>query len=215
MPLSGQPGERVAAPALERAALDRPARVAHEVYEEAQIMQAQEPDAEDLLLVHEMADVGAAELPAGGAAAMLVERAGVALEPGVPEIEPPLPRQRASRPSRARRQHAVEHVDAFRDDLDDAFGITDPHEVARLAGRQAAGSVARRLEHRGAVFADGEPADRVAVEVERDELLARAPSELGVEAALCDREAQLARRAVEVALLLRPERRPPHRALEL
>src|SRR3954466_14801271 len=114
MPLSGQPGERVAAPALERAALDRPARVAHEVDEEAQIMQAQQPDAEDLLLAHEVTDVGAAEAPAGGAAAVLVEGARVALEAGVPEIEPALPGQRASRPRRARRQDAVEHVDPFR-----------------------------------------------------------------------------------------------------
>src|SRR3954453_14486604 len=106
MPLLGQPGKRVPAPALERAALDRPARVAHEVDEEAQIMQAQEPDAEDLLLVHEVPDVRTAEAPASGAAAVLVERAGIALEPGVPEVEPPLPCQCAARPCRARRQHA-------------------------------------------------------------------------------------------------------------
>src|SRR4051794_14042315 len=103
MLLLGQAGERVPAPALERAALDCPARVAHEVDEEAQIMQAEEADAEDLLLVHQVPDVGAAEAPAGGAAAVLVERAGVALETGIPEVEPSLPRQRASRSRRARR----------------------------------------------------------------------------------------------------------------
>src|SRR3954462_12926512 len=118
MPFLGQPGERVQAPALERAALDRPARVAHEVNEEAQIMQAQQADAEDLLLVHEVPDVRAAEAPAREAAAVLVERAGVALEAGVPEIEPSLPRQRAARPRRAGREDAVEHVDSSRDHLD-------------------------------------------------------------------------------------------------
>ena len=58
-------------------------------------------------------------------------------------------------------------------------------------------------------------ADRVAVEVERDELLRRALAKLAVEAALRDREAELARRARQVALALGPERRPAHRLLEL
>src|SRR3954468_3754267 len=125
MPLLGQPGKRVQAPALERAALDRPARVAHEVNEEAQIMQAQQADAEDLLLVHEVPDVRAAEAPAREAAAVLVERAGAALHAGVPEIEPSLPRQRAGRPLRAGREDAVEHVGSSRDPLDDALRVAD------------------------------------------------------------------------------------------
>src|SRR3954453_13734990 len=134
-------------------------------------MQAQQADAEDLLLVHEVPDVRAAEAPARGAAAVLVERAGVALEAGVPEIEPSLPRQRAARPRRAGREDAVEHVDSSRDHLDDALRVADPHEVARSLRWQVAGRPARCLEHRGAVLADGEAADCISVEVERDELL--------------------------------------------
>ena len=53
-------------------------------------MQAQEPEAEDLLLVDEMADVGAAEPRARRAAAALVERTRIARE---------LALRRLSRPS--------------------------------------------------------------------------------------------------------------------
>ena len=73
----------------------------------------------------------------------------------------------------------------------------------------------RRVEHRRAVLADAEAADRVAVEVERDELLARARAQLVVEAALRDREAELAGGARQVALALRPERRAADGFLEL
>ena len=55
-----------------------------------------------------------------------------------------------------------------------------------------------------AVLADREAADRVAVEVELDELLGRAPPELAVGAALDDREAELAGRALGVALAAGP-----------
>ena len=44
----------------ELAALDRRARRGDEVEQEAQIMQAQQPQPEDLVLVHEVPDVGAA-----------------------------------------------------------------------------------------------------------------------------------------------------------
>ena len=72
----------------------------------------------------------------------------------------------------ARRQHAVEHVDAGLDHLEDPLGVADAHEVARLLGRQErarASAVVSNIS--AAVLADREPADRVAVEVE----LERAP----------------------------------------
>ena len=58
-------------------------------------MQTEEPQAEQLLLVDEVADVGARETLARGARAVLVQRARVAGEAGVPEVQPALPRQRA------------------------------------------------------------------------------------------------------------------------
>jgi hypothetical protein len=65
------------------------------------------------------------------------------------------------------------------------------------------------------VLPDAEAADRVGVEVERDELARRALPQLEIETALRDREAELTGRARQVALPLRPERRAAHRLLEL
>ena len=85
------------------------------------------------------------------------------------------------------------------DHLEDALGVADSHEVARLFRRAAARvtqSVVSNIER--AVLADREAADRVAVEVELEQLLDAAAAELGVGAALVDREAELARRALGV-----------------
>ena len=87
--------------------------------------------------------------------------------------------------------------------------------MARLLFGQDRRSLGSRLEHRLAVLPHAEAADRIAVEVERGELLRRAAPELAVEAALRDREAQLPGRARQAALALRPQRRPAHRLLEL
>src|SRR5579859_1861726 len=173
-----EPVERIRLPAREGATLDRLPRGGDEIEQEAQIMQAQQPQAENLLLVDEMADVRARELCARRAPAVGVERALVARETRVPEIEPSLPRQRAAGARRPRRQHAVEHVDAARDDLEHALRIADAHEVPRLLSRQERCSLRGRIEHRPAVLADAEPADRVAVEVERNEILRRAAAQL-------------------------------------
>src|SRR5215203_3514843 len=74
----------------------------------------------------------------------------------------------------SRGQHAVEHVDTAFDDLEDALGVADAHEVARLGLRQQRGSPAHRLEHRLSVLPHAQTAERVAVEVERGDLLDRA-----------------------------------------
>ncbi len=178
-------------------------------------MQAEEPEAEDLLLVDQMPDVGAAERRARRAGAAFVQRARVARKACVAEVEPALPRERAAGARGAGRQDAVEHVDASGDHLEHALGVADPHEVARLVRRQRGGSGRRRFEHRRAVLAHAESADRVPVEVERHELLGRTLPQLGVEPALRDREAELSGRARQVALAVCPQRRPPDGVLEL
>src|SRR5690242_21743807 len=108
-------------------------------------MQAQEAQAENLALVDEMPDVRPAEAGAGRARAAVVERTRIPGEPRVPEVESALPREGAPGSGRARRQHAVEHVDAARDHLDHAFGVADAHEVPRLPGREEGRSEERRV----------------------------------------------------------------------
>ena len=87
----GQPGESVALVAGEFPAHDRLARACHEPDQEAQVVQAQQAQAEQLLLVDQVAQVGAAEAAAGRTVATLLQRTLVAGEAGVTEIDPSLP----------------------------------------------------------------------------------------------------------------------------
>ena len=86
----------------------------------------------------------------------------------------PLPGERRAGARGARRQDAVEHVDAARDHLEDALRVADAHEVARPVGREQRRGPGGRVEHRVARARRREPAERVAVEAERDDLLDRA-----------------------------------------
>ena len=133
------------------------------------------------------------EARARGTVAAVLERARVAREAGVAEIEATVGGQRRSRPRGTGRQHAVEHVDAAGDHLEDPLRVADPHEVAGLAGRQQRRRPADRVEHLLPVLPDRQPAERVAVEVERRDLLDRAPAQLRIGAALGDAEDELAR----------------------
>src|SRR5436190_16443116 len=178
-------------------------------------MQAEQPEPEDLLLVHEVADVRPAEAGAGRARAAVLQRTLVGREAGVAEVEATFARESAAGTRGTGRQDAVEHVDAAGDDLEHALRVADPHEVAGLLLRQKACGFGRRVEHGLAMLPHAQPADRVAVEVERDELRRRALPKLTVETALRDREAELPRSPRQVALALGPGRRPAHRLLEL
>src|SRR5579862_6190058 len=170
---------------------------------------------EELALVDEVPQVGAAETRAGGAVARLVQGSVVSGVPGVAEIDAPGPGHRTAGARGTRRQYAVEHVHAGLDHLEDALDVADTHEVARLVLRHHRRSLVGGGEHRLPVLADREPADRVAVEVELRDLLGRAAAELWVGAALGDAESQLAVGARRVALPSRPLGRAPNRVFEL
>ena len=84
----GEGGERVRAIRVERAAGDRIPRAGGQSQGEPQIMQREEPRAEELLLVHEMPDERAREPVARGAGAAFLERPRVAGEARVAQVEP-------------------------------------------------------------------------------------------------------------------------------
>src|SRR5919106_4138807 len=106
----------------ELAPLDRCARPGGQIEQKPNVVLGQKYQAEELLLVDEVAQVGAAEARARRARALLRERPFVAREAGVLEVETALPRERGARASESRREDAVEHVDASLDDLEDAGG---------------------------------------------------------------------------------------------
>ena len=128
---------------------------------------------------------------AGRAAAAFLERSRIAGEPGVAQVEPAARGERRAGARGASRQHAVEHVDPARDHLEDALRIAEPHEVPRPVGGKQRRRPGDRVEHLGSALADREPAERVAVERQPDDLLDRASAQLAVDATLRDPEAQL------------------------
>src|SRR5688572_12575586 len=85
-PLQGRDLERV-----EVAALDGGPRPSGQVEEEADVVLGEEHEAEDLLLVDQMAQVGAGEAGARPARAVLLKRAGIPGEAGVSQVQPTLP----------------------------------------------------------------------------------------------------------------------------
>src|SRR4051795_9747741 len=98
--------EGLAPVVVEPALLDRPPRARRQFEQEAQIMQRQKAQPEQLVLVDEVADVRAGEARAGWAAAGVVERRGIAREARVLEVQASLPGQRRSRAAEPRRPHA-------------------------------------------------------------------------------------------------------------
>src|SRR6266536_3018688 len=101
--------ERLRLEGCQLPALDRGTRSGGELEEEAQIVHGEQAQAEQLLLVHEVPYIGAREPGAGGAVTALVERALVAREGRVLEVEAPGGGQRRAGAPHSRGQHAVEH----------------------------------------------------------------------------------------------------------
>ena len=93
----------------------------------------------------------------------------------------------------ARRHHAVEHVDAALHRAHDVAGPADAHQVARPVGGQHRHGVVERGEHQLLAFADGEAADRVAVEADVGQRLDALLAQGREDAALHDAEQAVAR----------------------
>ena len=91
----------------------------------------------------------------------------------------------------AGRHHAVEEVESHRDEADQLLGRPDAHQVARPVLGQQRDGVARDAASQAALLADREPADGIAVEAERHEVVDAALALAGVHAALHDGEHQL------------------------
>src|SRR5439155_12970416 len=165
----------------------------------------QEP--EQLVLVDEVAQVGAREAFARRADAALVERPRVARKTCVLQVQTSLPRQRGAGTPESRRPHAVEHVDAALDHVEDPFRVADAHEIPRLVRGEERRRPGGRLEHLWAIFTDREAAERVAVETEPGDLGDRAAPQFLVRVALRDPEQELSRRALLPELSFRPQGR--------
>ena len=180
-------------------------------------MQRQQPHAENLLGRHQVPQVRARKVAASITVAPGIERTAVRLEARRFDVDLPFPLD----PNRAvaavaRGRHAVEHVDAARDRLDQVVGIAYTHQVARVRGRQLGLQHLEHLVHARLGLAHRQPADRDAVPVRQLEYPARGVlPQVGENRALQDREKGLLRPVTlafqlleVVAAALQPAQRP-------
>ena len=175
-----------------------------------QIVPGHQHRAEDLAGPHQMVKIGAAVTAACRTGTGRVERRRVVGVPGVPDVDLAVRGERLAVAAGARREHAVEHVDAGRHGGHDVFGTADAHEVARAVARQGFRRQRRRLDHRLRPLADREAADGVAVEPDIDERGRGIAAQTREYGPLDDAEQPIAGAALE----RRPgARRPAHRTL--
>src|SRR3954468_21590362 len=106
-----------------------------------------------------MADVGAAESPAGGAIALGIERTRVRAILGALDVEPTVAGEHRPVPSHPRRRDAVEQVDSAANSLDQIFREADSHQIAGMDTRQRTVDDLEHLVHGALFLADREPAD--------------------------------------------------------
>src|SRR5438445_172291 len=126
--------ERPSPDRVERAAADRLAHRRHEAEVEAHVVQREQPVREQLLRHEEMAEIRAREGATRVTVTGGVERAALADPLRLFDRHRSARRERLSVPRIARRQHAVEHVDAPRDRLHEVLRLADTHEIPRAVG---------------------------------------------------------------------------------
>src|ERR1700694_1348501 len=119
----------------ERSLLDRRAQLRHELLVVVQVVKRVEACAENLVRLLQMVKVGACEAPAGVAGAALIQGRGVVAVACVADLDVAEAREQPAVARVARRQHAVEHVDACADRLDDVLGCAHAHQIAGFLGR--------------------------------------------------------------------------------
>src|SRR3546814_10748087 len=94
-----------------------------------QIVTAQQDRTKHLLGLEKMMQVGAAVVGAGRTGAVGVERTRVVAVAGVEQVEHGAAGEGLAGAPAARRQHAVEHVDAAAHRSDDVGRLADAHQV--------------------------------------------------------------------------------------
>ncbi len=139
----------------------------------------------------------------------------VASKCGVEDVELSVVRHRAAIAAAARRIDRVEEIDTRIDRRDQIAHRADAHEVARLLCRKQRGGRARAFVHFLARFAHRQTADRVAREIELDDVARAALAQRAVESALNDRKEQGAIAGRHRSRSSRPHARQAHRLFEL
>ena len=156
-----------------------------------QVVDGRERGAEHLIDAQQVMQVRASEVGAGVAAAVGVDREHVLAEARVGQANAPGGRVDHAGARVARREHAVEHVDAACDAFDEVDRTPDAHQVACLRLVDVRQGVVEHVAHRAVALADRQAADRDAVEADLLDLLGGALAEIAPESTLNDAEQRL------------------------
>ena len=146
-----------------------------------------------------------------------IDGAVVVRKARVAEVEATLAGERRTHAARARRQHAVEHVDAHTHTAHEGGGVADAHQVARLVlGHILAHERCQGLEHGLVVFAHRIAADAVTREVAALlQMAQRAQAQVQVHAALNDAKERLVVAGMRLIAALGPHARQLNGALNV
>src|SRR2546426_1689255 len=138
-PLHGVYGISLEKPSLEWPQTpfgDRTPEVGHQPEEEVNVVQAEEPERQQLLGDEEVAEIRARKSPARVAATPLLERPGVTGVLRMLDHERAIGGEALAVAGVPRGQHAIEEIHALADRLDQILGLAHAHEIARLRHRQ-------------------------------------------------------------------------------
>ena len=126
----------------------------------------QQRAAERLPTAKQVVQIGARIIPRRRAAALHIERPRILGVAGVLDVDRPEACERQTVTAITGGHHAIEHIDAARDGLQDVVRGADAHEITRLLDGQSRRRFGDDLEHDLLGFANGESAERVALEAD-------------------------------------------------
>ena len=156
--------------------------------EETQVVDGDERGAEHFFDVEEVAEIAFREVSAAVAIAAVFQRGFVVRVLGVAEAQGAGVGEGQGVAAVSRGEDAIEHVDAAFDGFEDVFGVADAHEVAGFEVGDEGSDSFDGVDHALVAFADGEPAEGVAGEVEGGEGLGGKGAGFEVGAPLHDAE---------------------------
>ena len=139
----------------------------HEAVVEKNVVLADELPAERLLALREVVQVGAGVAGAGRAGAIGIERLARAFINATPELQESTRSEGSAALRDLRGDNAIEHVHATVDRFQNIERSADTHEVSGFVFRQKRGGEFAGVLSLALALADGEAADRVAVERHR------------------------------------------------
>ena len=191
-------------PGFERTIGDVAADGFHQPDQGPQVMDGYKGSGQQLLRHDQVTKVGTREGPAGIAIAGFVDRAFVAGEGGVHEVEPPIGGEGRMMAGQTGRQDTIEDIDAAQHPVDQVFGSADTHQIARLVFGVEGLHYIQHGVHFGLGLPHRQPADGDAGGIEGGNEFSGSRPQVRVDAALDDSKQGLVGTRLRLEAAFRP-----------